>query len=107
MLFTGDTLFIGGTGRTDFQDGDPGMLFDSVSKKLFQYPENTKVFPAHNYSGEMLTTIGEEKKWNPNVGDSIEKDSFVEAEKLKNRSYPKHFDTAVPANMHCGRVPNK
>ena len=49
MLFTGDTLFIGGTGRTDFQDGDPGTLYDSVTKKLFQYPEDTKVFPAHDY----------------------------------------------------------
>ena len=107
MLFTGDTLFIGGTGRTDFQDGDAGILYDSVTKKLFQYPEDTKVYPAHDYSGAMLTTIGEEKKWNPNVGDSVEKESFVEAENQKNRPYPKHIDTAVPANMHCGRVPNK
>ena len=107
MLFTGDTLFIGGTGRTDFQDGDPGTLYDSVTKKLFQYPEDTKVYPAHDYSGAMLTTIGEEKKWNPNVGDSVEKESFVEAENQKNRPYPKHIDTAVPANMHCGRVPNE
>jgi len=107
MLFTGDTLFIGGTGRTDFQDGDPGTLYDSVTKKLFQYPEDTKVFPAHDYSGTMHSTIGEEKKWNPNVGDSIKKESFVEAENQKNRPYPKHIDTAVPANMHCGRVPNE
>lgn len=107
MLFTGDTLFIGGTGRTDFQDGDAGILYDSVRKKLFQYPEDTKVYPAHDYSGAMLTTIGEEKKWNPNVGDSVEKESFVEAENQKNRPYPKHIDTAVPANMHCGRVPNE
>ena len=107
MLFTGDTLFIGGTGRTDFQDGDAGILYDSVTKKLFQYPEDTKVYPAHDYSGAMLTTIGEEKKWNPNVGDSVEKESFVEAENQKNRPYPKHIDTAVPANMHCGRVPNE
>ena len=49
----------------------------------------------------------EEKKWNPNVGDSIDKESFVEAENQKNRPYPKHIDTAVPANMHCGRVPNE
>ena len=107
MLFTGDTLFIGGTGRTDFQDGDPDTLYDSVTKKLFQYPEDTKVYPAHDYSGAMLTTIGEEKKWNPNVGDNIDKESFVEAENQKNRPYPKHIDTAVPANMHCGRVPNE
>ena len=103
MLFTGDTLFIGGTGRTDFQDGDPGTLYDSVTKKLFQYPEDTKVFPAHDYSGAMLSTIGEEKKWNPNVGKSIDKDKFVAAEKVKNRPYPKKIDLAVPANLKCGQ----
>jgi len=102
MLFTGDTLFIGGTGRTDFQDGDPGTLYDSVTKKLFQYPEDTKVFPAHDYSGTMHSTIGEEKKWNPNVGDNIVKDKFVTAEKGKNRAYPKKIDIAVPANLKCG-----
>ena len=67
MLFTGDVLFIGGTGRTDFQGGDANTLYDSVTKKLFQYPEDTQVYPAHDYSGAMLSTIGEEKKWNPNV----------------------------------------
>ena len=102
MLFTGDTLFIGGTGRTDFQDGDPGTLYDSVTKKLFQYPEDTKVFPAHDYSGTMHSTIGEEKKWNPNVGENIDKDKFVTTEKGKNRVYPKKIDIAVPANLKCG-----
>ena len=102
MLFTGDTLFIGGTGRTDFQDGDPGTLYDSVTKKLFQYPEDTKVFPAHDYSGTMHSTIGEEKKWNPNVGENIDKDKFVTTEKGKNRAYPKKIDIAVPANLKCG-----
>ena len=102
MLFTGDTLFIGGTGRTDFQDGDPDTLYDSVTKKLFQYPEDTKVFPAHDYSGTMHSTIGEEKKWNPNVGENIDKDNFVTAEKGKNRAYPKKIDIAVPANLKCG-----
>ena len=102
MLFTGDTLFIGGTGRTDFQDGDPGTLYDSVTKKLFQYPEDTKVFPAHDYSGTMHSTIGEEKKWNPNVGENIDKDKLVTAEKGKNRAYPKKIDIAVSANLKCG-----
>jgi len=100
-------LFIGGTGRTDFQGGDSSTLYDSVTKKLFQYPEDTQVYPAHDYSGVMLTTIGEEKKWNPNVGENIEKDKFILIEKGKNRPYPKKFDIAVPANMNCGKVLRK
>ena len=103
MLFTGDTLFIGGTGRTDFQGGNPSTLYDSVTKKLFLYTDDTQVYPAHNYSGEMLTTIGEEKKWNPNVGDNIDKEKFVTAEKGENRPYPKKIDLAVPANLKCGQ----
>ena len=104
MLFTGDTLFIGGTGRTDFQGGDPNTLYDSVTKKLFHYPDDTLVYPAHDYSGAMLSTIGEEKKLNPNVGENIDKDKFVAAEKGKNRPYPKKIDIAVHANMKCGQV---
>ena len=103
MLFTGDTLFIGGTGRTDFQGGDPSTLYDSVTKKLFLYTDDTQVYPAHNYSGEMQTTIGEEKKWNPNVGNNIDKEKFIAAEKGQNRPYPKKIDLAVPANLKCGK----
>ena len=103
MLFTGDVLFIGGTGRTDFQGGDANTLYDSVTKKLFHYHDDTQVYPAHDYSGAMLSTIGEEKKWNPNVGKSIDKNKFVEAEKGKNRPYPKKIDIAVPANLKCGQ----
>ena len=103
MLFTGDVLFIGGTGRTDFQGGDANTLYDSVTKKLFHYHDDTQVYPAHDYSGAMFSTIGEEKKWNPNVGKSIDKDKFVAAEKGKNRPYPKKIDIAVPANLKCGQ----
>ena len=103
MLFTGDTLFIGGTGRTDFQGGDPSTLYDSVTKKLFLYGDDTQVYPAHDYSGKMLTTIGEQKKWNPNVGDNIDKEKFVEAERGGNRPYPKKIDIAVPTNLKCGQ----
>jgi len=104
MLFTGDTLFIGGTGRTDFQGGSAGLLYDNVVKKLFCYPDNTIVYPAHDYSGKALSTIGEEKKWNPNVGVKITKSEFIENEKNKSRSYPKKIDIAVPANMKCGQT---
>jgi glyoxylase-like metal-dependent hydrolase (beta-lactamase superfamily II) len=104
MLFTGDTLFIGGTGRTDFQGGSAGLLYDNVVKKLFCYPDSTIVYPAHDYSGKSLSTIGEEKKWNPNVGVKITKSEFIENERNKSRSYPKKIDIAVPANMKCGQT---
>ena len=106
MLFTGDTLFIGGTGRTDFQGGSAGLLFDNVVKKLFCYPDNTIVYPAHDYSGKALSTIGEEKMWNPNVGEKITKSEFIENESNKSRPNPKNFDIAVPANMKCGQTSN-
>ena len=104
MLFTGDTLFIGGTGRTDFQGGSAGLLYDNVIKKLFCYPDNTIVYPAHDYSGKALSTIGEEKKWNPNVGVKITKSEFIKNESNKSRPYPKNIDIAVPANMKCGQI---
>ena len=104
MLFTGDTLFIGGTGRTDFQGGSAGLLYDSVVKKLFSYPDNTIVYPAHDYLGKSQSTIGEEKKWNTNVGEKITRNEFIKNESNKSRPYPKKIDIAVPANMKCGQV---
>lgn len=102
-LFTGDTLFISGTGRTDFQGGSASQIYDSVVEKLFCYPDETIVYPAHDYSGNMRSTIGEEKMWNPNVGVKINKSKFIENERNKNRPYPKKFDIAVPANLKCGQ----
>ena len=106
MLFTGDTLFIGSTGRTDFQGGDPGILYDSIKNKLFIYPDETKVYPAHDYLGIMFSTIGEEKRWNKNVGKCMTREKFIQSEKEKNRPYPKKFDIAVPANLRCGKNRN-
>ena len=104
FIFTGDTLFIEGTGRTDFQGGSSENTYDSVRKKIFSYSDDTIVYPAHNYNGFMHSTIGHERKFNPNVGDHISKDEFIQNEKSKNRPYPKKFDIAVPANMKCGKV---
>jgi sulfur dioxygenase len=103
-LFTGDTLFIGGTGRTDFQGGSANNTYDSCRNKLFIYPDETIIDPAHNYNGLSLSTVGEERKWNPNVGDNITKEEFINNEKCKNRPYPHRFDIAVPANMNCGTI---
>ena len=102
-IFTGDTLFIEGTGRTDFQGGSSSKTYDSVRNKIFSYPDETIVYPAHNYKGLNESTIGHERKFNPNVGDAISKEEYIENEKQMNRPYPKKFDVAVPANMKCGK----
>src|SRR5690606_27271379 len=67
MVFTGDTLFVRGTGRTDFQNGDPEALYDSITRVLFALPDETLVYPGHDYAGRMVTTIGEEKRHNPRL----------------------------------------
>ena len=103
-IFTGDTLFIEGTGRTDFQGGSAESTFESIRNKIFSYPDETIVYPAHNYNGFNLSTIAHERKYNPNVGDAISKEDFIENEKNKQRPYPKRFDVAVPANLKCGKA---
>ena len=103
-IFTGDTLFIEGTGRTDFQGGSSENTFDSVRNKIFSYPDDTVVYPAHNYKGFNESTIGHERQFNPNVGNGITKEEFVENEKNKHRPYPKRYDVSVPANMKCGKT---
>tara|TARA_B100000427_G_C15353341_1_gene526473 strand:+ start:133 stop:831 length:699 start_codon:yes stop_codon:yes gene_type:complete len=102
-IFTGDTLFIGGTGRTDFQGGSSSDTYDSVTKKIFNLPDDTIVYPGHNYNGFTCSTIREEKESNPNVGLHVSKEQFIDEESKKNRPYPKRFDIAVPANMNCGK----
>ena len=101
MIFTGDSLMIRGTGRTDFQDGSAETLYQSITQKLFTLPDSTLVYPAHNYKGFTVSTIGEEKKFNPRLSQG--KEEFVKIMKNLNLSYPKKIDVAVPANMNCGR----
>ena len=103
-IFTGDTLFIGGTGRTDFQGGSSSDTYESVRKKIFSFPDDTIVYPGHNYNGFTCSTIKEEKASNPNVGLHVSKEEFIESESKKKRPYPKRFDVAVPANMNCGKT---
>jgi glyoxylase-like metal-dependent hydrolase (beta-lactamase superfamily II) len=103
-IFTGDTLFIEGTGRTDFQEGSSINTFNSIRSKIFNFPNETVVYPGHNYKGLTSSTIGYERKYNPNVGDGIEAEDYVEREKNMNRPYPKKFDIAVPANLLCGKT---
>jgi len=101
-IFTGDTLFIKGAGRTDFQGGSAKSSFDSIKNKLYQLPDETIVYPAHDYKGITSSTIRQEKKWNQSVNSDTNLDDYIENELKKNRPYPKKFDIAVPANTNCG-----
>ncbi len=100
-VFTGDTLLIRGTGRTDFQNGDPRAQYDSIFNKLLRLPEDTMVFPAHDYKGETVSTIGEEKAFNPRL-QAKSVDQYVEVMNNLNLPNPKMMDVAVPANMKVG-----
>ena len=102
MVFTGDTLLIRGCGRTDFQDGSPEQLFDSITQQLFTLGDDTRVYPGHDYNGRTGSTIGEEKRWNPRVGNNRSKTEFVELMNNLNLDMPKKINEAVPANMSCG-----
>ena len=102
-IFTGDTLFIEGTGRTDFQGGSSNNIYESIRNTIFSYPNKTIVYPAHNYKGLTSSTIAYERRYNPNVGDAITKEEFILNERNKKRPYPKKFDAAVPANLNCGK----
>ena len=100
-VFTGDTLLIRGTGRTDFQNGDARAQYNSIFGKLLKLPNETLVYPAHDYKGDTVSTIGEEKQFNPRlqVGSVEEYVDLMNNLKLPN---PKMMDVAVPANMHVG-----
>ena len=100
-VFTGDTLLIRGTGRTDFQNGDPRAQYDSIFNKLLKLPEATLVFPAHDYKGDTVSTIGEEKLFNPRLKVKS-MDEYVELMNNLKLPNPKMMDVAVPANMHVG-----
>src|SRR5437868_9644141 len=100
-VFSGDTLLIRGTGRTDFQNGDPRAQYDSIFNQLLRLPDETLVFPAHDYKGETVSTIGEEKTFNPRLKvKSV--DEYVALMDSLNLPNPKMMDVAVPANMKVG-----
>lgn len=100
-VFTGDTLLIRGTGRTDFQNGDPRQQYDSIFGRLLKLPDETLIFPAHDYKGETVSTIGEEKAFNPRLQvKSV--DEYVNIMNNLKLSNPKMMDVAVPANMRVG-----
>lgn len=100
MAFTGDALLIRGCGRTDFQGGSAEQLYKSVHSQIFTLPKDTLVYPAHDYKGLTVSTVGEEMLYNPRLTKDEEK--FKNIMTNLNLSYPKMMDVAVPANMVCG-----
>lgn len=102
MLFTGDALFIRGNGRTDFQNGSAEDLYDSI-QKLYELPDETIVYPAHDYKGMTQTTIAEEKKYNLRISQTTTKEEFVQTMNALELANPKKIQEAVPANLLCGR----
>ncbi|MGD2160039.1 MAG: MBL fold metallo-hydrolase [Gammaproteobacteria bacterium] len=102
IVFTGDALLIRGCGRTDFQAGDPGRLYDSIHDKLFSLPDETIVYPAHDYNGFSSSTIGEEKAHNPRLGNNRPKQAFVDLMNALDLDPPGKIAEAVPGNLECG-----
>lgn len=101
MLFTGDALLIRSVGRTDFQQGSSQKLYESI-KKLYQFPDDTIIFPSHNYSGLSKSSIGEEKKYNAFAREEVSKEEFSDMMKRRNLPLPQKIKESVPANMNCG-----
>uniref|UniRef100_A0A7N0TDU4 persulfide dioxygenase n=1 Tax=Kalanchoe fedtschenkoi TaxID=63787 RepID=A0A7N0TDU4_KALFE len=100
MAFTGDALLIRGCGRTDFQGGDSQQLYNSVHSQIFTLPKDTLLYPAHDYRGFTVSTVGEEMRYNPRL--TKDEDTFKSIMENLKLAYPKMIDIAVPANMVCG-----
>ena len=103
MAFTGDALLIRGCGRTDFQEGDAHTLFRSVRERIFSLPERCLVYPGHDYRGLSVTSVGEEKLFNPRLAESIGEEDFVGYMTHLGLAHPKQMEAAVPANLKCGK----
>ncbi|KAL6144203.1 hypothetical protein ACLB2K_054898 [Fragaria x ananassa] len=100
MAFTGDAVLIRGCGRTDFQGGSSDQLYESVHSQIFTLPKDTLIYPAHDYKGFTVSTVGEEMLYNPRL--TKDKEGFEDIMKNLKLAYPKMIDVAVPANMVCG-----
>lgn len=105
MLFTGDALLIDACGRTDFQSGNAGDLYNSIHNKFFLLPDETLVYPAHDYDGRHVSSIAQEKARNPRLGRGRDKEAFVELMNGLDLPYPRKIDFAVPGNEACGECP--
>lgn len=106
MLFSGDALLIDGCGRTDFQSGDATTLYHSIHDKFFSLPDETLVYPCHDYEGRFITTIAQEKQRNPRLGQNKSQQDFVHIMETMDLPYPRKIDFAVPGNEQCGVCPD-
>jgi sulfur dioxygenase len=106
MAFTGDCVMIRGSGRTDFQQGDPRALYRSVRSRIFSLPESCLLYPAHDYRGLTVSSVIEEKKFNPRLGGEVGENDYVGYMKNLDLPHPKKIDEAVPANLRCGQPGN-
>jgi len=104
MAFTGDALLIRGAGRTDFQQGDAGTLYHSVTEQIFSLPDHCLLYPAHDYRGLTSSSVMEEKRHNPRLGGNRSEKDFTGYMKSLGLPHPKQIDIAVPANLHCGHI---
>ncbi|MGH8588637.1 MAG: MBL fold metallo-hydrolase [Gammaproteobacteria bacterium] len=100
-VFTGDTLLINGCGRTDFQGGDPGALYDSITERLFALPAETLVYPGHDYNGRRVSCIAQERAINPRLAGKS-REQFIEIMHRLDLPKPRRIDEAVPRNRLCG-----
>lgn len=103
LAFTGDCLLIRGTGRTDFQQGSAEKLYRSVHGQLFSLPESCLLYPAHDYRGLTVTSVAEERRFNPRLGGELSEQDFIGHMRHLQLPHPKQIDVAVPANLKCGR----
>jgi glyoxylase-like metal-dependent hydrolase (beta-lactamase superfamily II) len=107
MVFSGDALFVRGCGRTDFQQGSPSDLYDSVHNEIYSLPDDTLVYPGHDYKGHTVTTVAEEKAHNPRLNLGIDKAGFSAIMDGLKLGYPKKIKESLPANMACGEIKPK
>lgn len=103
MIFSGDSLLVRGTGRTDFQQGSPEKMYDSITQKLFTLPDDTVVYPGHDYNGALCSAIGEEKQFNPRLTNKT-KEEYADIMNNLNLPHPKKLEQSVPANLKCGNL---
>ncbi len=106
MISTGDALLIEACGRTDFQSGSSEALYNSIHNKIFSLPNETLVYPGHDYEGRFITTVAQEKSRNPRLGGGKSKEDFVEIMDNLDLPYPRKIDFAVPGNEICGQCPD-
>jgi sulfur dioxygenase len=103
MAFTGDCLLVRGCGRTDFQGGDAHVMYRAIHQQIFTLPEDCLLYPAHDYRGITVTTVREERRFNPRLGGNLSEGDFAGYMRNLGLPHPKQIDVAVPANLRCGR----